>query len=273
MSPPSAWPRELVVEARRTLLAMPVALNDAVSAGDFPGMLLDSREGIYVASFLVAALVPFVRRLFVDLVAEVREKGKGGERTRKKMMRSTPRSIPCLNINLSLFLPRSLHPPPSPPHQPSAKRFLPGYKPQRGIATRQSKLSKWKGGSFFGGATLLSVEGQTEGTRGKLFFLPSLSSLSLSLFPFPLSRADSSKISLVSLSLFLSHTESNQKTESAWKLFVYFTLTALAAASTAPFGFFLHTPDFWKGCTAFPPCNYQITRPMGLAYALELGEF
>ena len=98
-------------------------------------------------------------------------------------------------------------------------------------------------------------------------------SLSLSLFPFPLSRADSSKISLVSLSLFLSHTESNQKTESAWKLFVYFTLTALAAASTAPFGFFLHTPDFWKGCTAFPPCNYQITRPMGLAYALELGEF
>ena len=96
---------------------------------------------------------------------------------------------------------------------------------------------------------------------------------SLSLFPFPLSRADSSKISLVSLSLFLSHTESNQKTESAWKLFVYFTLTALAAASTAPFGFFLHTPDFWKGCTAFPPCNYQITRPMGLAYALELGEF
>ena len=114
MSPPSAWPRELVVEARRTLLAMPVALNDAVSAGDFPGMLLDSREGIYVASFLVAALVPFVRRLFVDLVAEVREKGKGGERTRKKMMRSTPRSIPCLNINLSLSFSLVLFTPPLP---------------------------------------------------------------------------------------------------------------------------------------------------------------
>ena len=59
MSPPSAWPRELAVEARRTLLAMPVALNDAVSAGDFPGALLDSREG-----------------MFVELVAEVREKEK-----------------------------------------------------------------------------------------------------------------------------------------------------------------------------------------------------
>ena len=76
MSPPSAWPRELAVEARRTLLAMPVALNDAVSAGDFPGALLDSREGIYVASLFVAALVPFVRRVFVELVAEVREKEK-----------------------------------------------------------------------------------------------------------------------------------------------------------------------------------------------------
>ena len=193
MSPPSAWPRELVVEARRTLLAMPVALNDAVSAGDFPGMLLDSREGIYVASFLVAALVPFVRRLFVDLVAEVREKGKGGERTRKKMMRSTPHSIPCLNINLSLSFSLVLFTPPSPPHQPSAKRFLPGYKPQRGIATRQSKLSKWKGGSFFGGATLLSVEKDERKERGgnSSFFplslpFPSLSSLSLSLAPTPL---------------------------------------------------------------------------------------
>lgn len=51
---------------------MPVALGDAVSAGDFPGALLDSREGIYVASLFVAALVPFVRRVFVELVAEVR---------------------------------------------------------------------------------------------------------------------------------------------------------------------------------------------------------
>ena len=82
MSPPSAWPRELAVEARRTLLAMPVALGDAVAAGDFPGMLLDSREGIYVASFLVAALVPFVRRVFVELVAEVKET-KGGRRERR----------------------------------------------------------------------------------------------------------------------------------------------------------------------------------------------
>ncbi len=46
-------------------------IDDAVSAGDFPGKLLDSREGIYVASLLVAALVPFVRRAFVELVAEV----------------------------------------------------------------------------------------------------------------------------------------------------------------------------------------------------------
>ena len=198
MSPPSAWPRELVVEARRTLLAMPVALNDAVSAGDFPGMLLDSREGIYVASFLVAALVPFVRRLFVDLVAEgEREKGKGErEDSEREMMiwRSTPRSISLPQHQpLTLFLPRSLHPPPSPPHQPSAKRFLPGYKPQRGIATRQSKLSKWKGGSFFGGATLLSVEKDERKERGgnPSFFplslpFPSLSSLSLSLSPTPL---------------------------------------------------------------------------------------
>ena len=106
------------------------------------------------------------------------------------------------SLNLSTSRPRPLS---FKKKKPSAKRFLPGYKPQRGVATRQSRLSNWK--------------------------------------------------------------------ESAWKLFVYSALTFLAAASTFPSGFFLHTPDFWEGCTKFPPCNYAIARPMGLVYALELGEF
>ena len=116
---------------------------------------------------------------------------------------------------------------------------------------------------------------QRERPRGGSSLSTSPFSLSLSL-----SRARLPRILSPFLSLTNSETNAEQQTpknqklttESAWKLFVYFTLTALAAASTAPFGFFLHTPDFWQGCTKFPPCNYQITRPMGLAYALELGE-
>jgi len=116
-------------------------------------------------------------------------------------------------------------------------------------------------------------EGKTP--KEKLFLFLSLSlSLSLSLcrprlslFPLPHQKKKRNPFSPKIQQLPFSNTS-----ESAWKLFVYFSLTALAAASTAPFGFFLHTPDFWRGCTKFPPCNYAITRPMGLAYALELGE-
>ena len=193
MSPPSAWPRELVVEARRTLLAMPVALNDAVSAGDFPGMLLDSREGIYVASFLVAALVPFVRRLFVDLVAEVREKGKGGERTRKKMMRSTPRSIPCLNINLSLSFSLVLFTPPPPLHtSPLPNASCPGTSPSAGSLQDSPSSQSGKVGAFLGVQLCFPLrrtngrnEGETLLSSLSLFPFP-LSSLSLSLAPTPL---------------------------------------------------------------------------------------
>lgn len=74
MSPPKEWPGELVREVKRTLTAMPVALADSYRSrkdGDFPASLLDSREGIYVASLMIAAVVPLVRRVYVDLVAEV----------------------------------------------------------------------------------------------------------------------------------------------------------------------------------------------------------
>lgn len=157
--------------------------------------------------------------------------------------------------------------------KPSAKRFMPGYKPQRGIATRQSKLSKWKGGIFFCSLSRLFSLGRRKPERPRKTFCSNLS-LSLSR-----ARASLSPPLFPPCSSKHSHNENRKieifktKTESAWKLFVYTTLTLLAAASTFPSGFFLHTPDFWKGCTKFPPCNYQITRPMGLVYALELGEF
>ena len=36
------------------------------------------------------------------------------------------------------------------------------------------------------------------------------------------------------------------------------------------FSFFLYTPDFWRGCTTFPPCNYVIGRGISLIYVFEL---
>jgi hypothetical protein len=137
MSPPSAWPRELAAEAKRTLLAMPVALDDAVSAGDFPGKLLDSREGIYVASLLVAALVPFVRRAFVELVAEVsggkeREREKEKERGRWWMIGEIDAPFRCSPLcRRSLSTSQNLRPRPfSSPHphqttQPALCQALP----------------------------------------------------------------------------------------------------------------------------------------------------
>lgn len=36
------------------------------------------------------------------------------------------------------------------------------------------------------------------------------------------------------------------------------------------FSFFLYTPDFWRGCTTFPPCNFVIGRGIALIYVFEL---
>ena len=176
---------------------MPVALNDAVSAGDFPGMLLDSREGIYVASLFVAALVPFVRRAFVELVAEVRE-GRQRERERDRESEGEDSkevdwltgdrltfSLPFFSADLldvETLLPLVLSKPSSTPSPPPSASFQ-DTSPSAGLPQDSPSFQSGKVGAFWFRWTnkAMTRKNRERGLEGALHCQPPLS-LSLSLF-------------------------------------------------------------------------------------------